>query len=314
VLYETVTLTLLGLKGIGPKSAGEFLSSNPIPANPSELHALLSDGAIARLGKIPDLDEVAVSWERAEGVIGQCRANGIAILGRTNPLPRLLREIPNAPLLLYVLGDQAALNEKSIAVIGTREPTEFGKKSAHKMAQVLAENKWVVVSGLAEGCDTQGHEGSLAGGGLTVAVLAHGFGRIYPAKNKLLSDRILECGGCLVTEYPPGMPPTRSSFIERDRIQSGLSLGVVVVETDIKGGTMHTVGHAKSQNRGIATIDHPPNLLNEPKTQGNQKLIQDGVATPLHNRGDLLHFVEALSSKQQLPDDKPTISQTTFDL
>jgi DNA processing protein len=296
MIYETVILSLLGLKGIGPKSAAELLTRKELPGDPEELHGLLRDGAIGRLKVIPELGEVRAAWELAQRTIADCHRTGVAILGGANPLPELLTKIPTPPLLLYVLGNRLALFEKSIAVIGTREPTEFGKKSAHRVAKVLAESKWTVTSGLAEGCDTQGHEGCLEGGGATVAVLAHGFGRIYPASNKGLASRILESGGCLVTEYPPGMPPTRSAFIERDRLQSGLSLGIIVVETDVQGGTMHTVGHAKAQKRGIATISHPAHLLTEPKIQGNQMLIREGIATPLTDRADLLLFADSLVS------------------
>jgi DNA processing protein len=177
----------------------------------------------------------------------------------------------------------------------------------------MAERGWCVVSGLAEGCDTEGHEGCLAAGGKTIAALAHGFGRIYPAKNKQLAERILESGGALITEYPPGTPPTRSSFIERDRLQSGLSLGIVVVETDIKGGTMHTVRHARDQGRGIAAISHPPEFVKEAKAQGNQQLIKDLIARPLANRDDLFRFAQEIS-RPSVEANPPAPSQSSLDL
>ena len=254
-----------------------------------------------------------MAWDAAEKLQEECDDAGIVVLGGRVPLPSALREIPNPPLLLYLQGNPEILDLKGIAVIGTREPTSFGRKSARRMAHVLAERGWCVVSGLAEGCDTEGHEGCLAAGGKTIAVLAHGFGRIYPAKNKQLADRILESGGALITEYAPGTPPTRSSFIERDRLQSGLSLGIIVVETDIKGGTMHTVGHAQAQGRGIGAISHPPELSDVSKSQGNQKLIREEIATPLRDRDDLIRFAESLVD-HDLPNQPPMNIQATLDL
>ncbi len=312
--YEAITLTLLSLRGVGPRSVADFLSSGYEATEADSLHKALLRGAISRLSSIPGVDDVRLAWERAERLIDDCAKQDVTILGGVNPLPVTLCSIPNPPLLLFVLGNYKLVYSKGIAVIGTREPTDFGRKAAHRMAHVLAENSWTVVSGLAEGCDTEGHEGCLAANGGTIAVLAHGFGRIYPSKNKMLSERILESGGCLATEYPPGVPPTKSSFIERDRLQSGLSRGIVVVETDVRGGTLHTVAHAKSQGRGIAALAHPSHLIGEPKAQGNQKLIREGVARPLSNRSDLIDFADSLDDKIPLDSGDDSHVQTTFDL
>jgi DNA processing protein len=228
-------------------------------------------------------------------MLDRCENQGVNVLWPTkSDFPVRLRTIPNPPLILFSLGDSTILNGDSVAVIGTREPTDFGVRSARKIARTLAEQGWVIVSGLAEGCDTAGHEGCLDGAGRTVAALAHGFGRIYPASNKGLAERIISHGGCLITEYPPGQPPTRGSFVERDRLQSGLSLGVIVIETDVKGGTMHTVRHAIEQSRPIAAVSHPEKMKSEPKAQGNRLLVAEGHATALEAKKDVFDFTDSL--------------------
>ncbi|MCH8275856.1 MAG: DNA-processing protein DprA, partial [Armatimonadetes bacterium] len=161
--------------------------------------------------------------------------------------------------------------------------------------ETAAEAGFAIVSGLAHGCDTYGHEGCLEGHGVAVGVLAHGLDRVYPAANRDLAERLLESGGCLVSEYPVGVRPMRAAFAERDRIQSGLSDGVLVIETDVKGGTMHTVRFSRDQGRPLACIDHPEKWLGEEKTMGNQKLIKDGWATPIPDGDALARFLDYIT-------------------
>ncbi len=148
----------------------------------------------------------------------------------------------------------------------------------------------VVVSGLAIGCDQYGHEGCVKVHGKSVAVLPCGLDKVYPAKNKNLAQKILDNNGCLISEYPIETKVFKNFFIERDRLQSGLSDGVIVVETDIKGGTMHTVGYTLDYKRVLACYKHPDRYLNEPKTFGNQKLIKEKKAISLSNNLELEEF------------------------
>ena len=286
-----ITLALLRLRGIGAGTVKILWRNCPDMSCLEDVVATLKrldDSRFRDRSWYPELEEAS---QFADRVLDQCEAQGIVVLSPGHSdFPARLRCIPNAPLLLFALGNFKCLVDDSVAVIGTREPTNFGLRSASRIARSFAEQSWVVVSGLAEGCDTAGHEGCLAGAGRTVAALAHGFGRIYPASNKNLAERIVAEGGCLVTEYPPGQAPTRGSFVERDRLQSGMSLGVIVIETDIKGGTMHTVRHATEQGRPLAAVLHPEELRSEPKTQGNALLIRERKATPLRDRGDVDNF------------------------
>jgi DNA processing protein len=158
---------------------------------------------------------------------------------------------------------------------------------AERLASSAAISGFAIVSGLAHGCDTLAHKGCVDVGGVGVAVLAHGLDKVYPAANKSLAQKLLDCGGCLVSEYPLGMTPMKTAFAERDRLQSGLSDCVLVIETDVKGGTMHTVRFARQQDRLLACIDHPEAWWGQPKVQGNRQMIADRWAVPIAD-GDAL--------------------------
>ena len=170
------------------------------------------------------------------------------------------------------MGNIDAIHRDCIAIVGTREPTEYGITAAKRLGALFAESGYTVVSGLANGIDTAAHQGALEVDGLTVAVLASGLDTVYPIKNKELAGAILKNNGALVSEYSWGTMVNRSYFVARDRIQSGLSLGVFVVETGIKGGTMHTVKSCKEQKRSLIVLKHPPYLIGHPKTCGNAQL------------------------------------------
>ena len=196
--------------------------------------------------------------------------------------PKQLKTIPNPPIQLFIKGNVDSLNnfEKSIAVIGTRNPTEISKKIAFEIAEKFSNKDYVIVSGLAKGCDTAAHEGCIKNNGSTVAVLAHGLHDIFPKSNLGLSEKIIISGGCLVSEYFHGKEPEDYFFIERDRIQSGLSSSIVLVESEIDGGSMHTINFAKAQNRNIYAM-RP--VSNSNSFLGNKKVIDDKIAIEFQN-------------------------------
>lgn len=189
--------------------------------------------------------------------------------------PSRLRTIEDMPVLLFVRGSiECAERQTSIAIIGTRDPSAFAQRAARSSARLAAESGALVVSGLAKGCDTLAHIGCLEGRGQTIAVLAHGLDKIYPSENRQLACQIVEEGGALLSEYPVGAPVHRSSFVERDRLQSGLSDCVLVIETSESGGTMHTVRFAHSQGRTLATVNHPSSFDRDDRVGGN-RLLRD---------------------------------------
>ena len=295
MVQKASILTLLNLKGIGPKSISEYLKVSNDLNGVDQIKEAIQSGFFKRLVEIPSSDEIDRVFEDAVKTIQSCTDSNINIL-IGNELPIYLKRIPNPPVLLFTKGNFEVLHTRSLAIIGTREPTNFGKESAFRISRTLTEKGWAIVSGLAKGCDFEAHAGCLAAQGRTVAVLAHGFGMIYPKEHEEIAEKILEGGGTLLTEYAPGCPPSKGSFIERDRLQSGLSHGVIVVETDVKGGTMHTIKHALGQGKIIAAISHPESMMGLPQSQGNSKLIKEKIARPLADKASLIQFSEELTA------------------
>ena len=186
--------------------------------------------------------------ERAGREIDQAKSLGAFFLTPWNPqYPRRLGDINGPPPILYCRGEPGCSLERSVAVVGTLTPTRWGMETAEKISGFLAEKGWTVVSGLAIGIDRHAHEAALGSGATTVAVLGGGLDRISPASHQVLADRMIRAGGCLFSELPFGTPPTVASRVRRDRIQSGISLATVMVESDIDGGAMHTARYAGEQ-------------------------------------------------------------------
>jgi len=288
---ETVVLALLRLRGVGPAA----IRALPVEA----LGAANARDLMERLKTVPtgrnatNLGDIDTAWEKAQMDLERCADLGVVCMSYASAaFPVTLRSIPKAPVVLFVYGDASALHRPSLAVVGTRDPSPFGSKAAHRIAASIAADDVGVVSGLAEGCDTAAHLGCLSVKGATIAVLAHGLGSIYPRSNTRLAERIAAEGGCLIAEYPPGIPPMPGNFVSRDRLQSGLSRGVVVVETDVVGGTMHTVRFAQEQRRLLAAVDHPAKWRSLRQSRGNQRLILEGAAVPLSDAVSLKQFVQ----------------------
>ena len=193
--------------------------------------------------------------------------------------PVQLRAIPDPPEVLYVLGEPAILAAPAIAIVGSRAPTPAGRETAYEFARRLAAAGLVVTSGLAAGVDAAAHRGAIAAGGRTVAVCATGLDRIYPAHNATLATEIAACGA-LVSEFPPGTPPLPGHFPRRNRLISGLSLGVLVVEARHRSGSLITARLAAEQGREVFAL---PGSIHSPLARGCHRLIRDGarlVETP----------------------------------
>lgn len=188
--------------------------------------------------------------------------------------PSLLAQTHDAPPLLYVRGDPNALHLPSIAIVGARHCTAQGGENAYQFARDLARGGFVITSGLALGIDSHAHRGALAASGITVAVMATGIDRLYPASNQALGEEILANGGCLVSEFPLGAKPLRPHFPQRNRIISGLSGGTLVVEAKVKSGSLITARLALRQNREVFAI---PGSIHNPLAKGCHQLIRDGA-------------------------------------
>ena len=297
-LDAVALLALMKVKGIGRRGAIRIVDTPRDAADPKS-HRDIIFGRAERAKISPS--ELSEAWRKSEQLLEQSATSGIEVYSLFDgDYPTRLRTIPDPPALLFVKGETGSLRGlKSVAIVGTREPTSYGAAVARRSGETSAEAGYVVVSGLAHGCDAFGHEGCLDANGIGIAVMAHGLDKVYPAANRGLAARLLENGGCLVSEYPVGVTPMRSAFAERDRIQSGLSDGVLVIETDFQGGTMHTVRFSREQQRPLACVEHPKKWLCEEKTQGNQKLIADGWATPIPDGPALVQFLARIATQIQ---------------
>lgn len=188
--------------------------------------------------------------------------------------PFLLREIPDPPAVLYILGDLPDEKLPRLAIVGTRKATSDGCSIAKTLAKELTEAGFIIVSGLAMGIDTAGHEGAVASRGKTVAVLGNGLNGIYPRLNKNLAEKILELSGTIISEYPPNEPAFPSNFLARNRIVSGLCLGTIVVEAPERSGSLVTARLALEQNREVFVVPGP---AHHPNYAGSHQLIRDGA-------------------------------------
>ena len=200
---------------------------------------------------------------------------GGAILTYEDPeYPDRLREIFDPPPVLWALGDMRLLSRPSIAIVGTRHPTPYGTGMAELLARDLASRRMVILSGMARGIDTAAHRGALAGNGSTVAVWGTGIDVIYPKENKSLAENILTAGGAILSEYPLGTFPAPQNFPRRNRILSGISLGVLVVEAGENSGTRVTARCALEQNRDVYAV---PGNVTTRNAWGPNTLIKQGA-------------------------------------
>jgi DNA processing protein len=206
----------------------------------------------------------------------------------------MFAQIPGPPLALFVNGNVDTLHLPSLAVIGSRNPTQGGRRNAHDFSKHLASQGFAIVSGLAQGIDTAAHEGALAAGGKTIAFLGTGIDRVYPAANRRLAHTIAE-SGALVSEYPLGAPPERWHFPERNRLISGLSLGTLVIEAARRSGSLITARLAAEQGREVFAL---PGSIHNALARGCHELIRQG-AKLVETAGDILSELQPLAAHMQ---------------
>jgi len=209
--------------------------------------------------------------------------------------PQRLKEIYDYPPVLYVRGNLLPEDECCLAVVGTRRATVYGRQVTEEIVSDLARNKVTIVSGLAKGIDSVAHRAAIEAGGRTVAVFACGLDIVYPAENAKLAREVME-HGALISEYPLGTRPKADNFPRRNRIMSGLSLGVLVVEAGEKSGALITANQALEQNREVFAV---PGSILSPASRGANHLIQEG-AKLVRNHVDVLEELNLAMMAQQL--------------
>jgi DNA processing protein len=228
----------------------------------------------------------------ASRLLDLSRRLGISVICMADrEYPARLLEIEDPPPLLYVKGPVELLSTRCVAVVGTREASNYGLQISHIVAQTAVEYDYAVVSGLATGIDSAAHRGALDAKGKTIAVLAHGLDIVYPPQHKELAQEIVNSGGCLVSEHSPGTPIKKREFVMRNRIQSGMSCMSVIVESGKTGGSIHQGRFTHEQGRPLYVVFLPTDT-NEFNLLGAHYLISHHGAKPISSRAELVAYLK----------------------
>lgn len=261
--------------GIGPRKATQLLerfgsAENVFHATRSELESLrLKPETIESILK-------REFYEKADEELEKVRKlGGDVLILDDGSYPYFLREIADPPITLYVKGDwQACFDAPCIAVVGSRRCSTYGENASEMLSRDLAANGICIISGLARGIDTAAHRGAITAGGRTIAVLGTGIDNVYPKENARLVDEILDSGGAIVSQFPLETPPLKDNFPYRNRIISGLSLGVLIVEASERSGSLITARLAMEQNREVLAV---PGNITSKNSFGTNYLIKSGA-------------------------------------
>ncbi len=267
-------ISLNMMEGMGPVTAASLeasLGSMEAVFTASKSDLMTVDGVGAR-----SAERILSERERVDGAAEAAKAErmGVRILTPVDDqYPDLLREIHDPPLALYVRGNVDSLSAQGLAVVGTRRPTHYGRDCSEQLSRQLASARYSIISGLARGIDTAAHRGALKAQGVTVGVLGSALDQFYPAENIELAAEMCE-RGCVISEFPFGRSPDKTTFPMRNRIVAGLSRGVLVVEAGIKSGAMITVNQALDQGKAVFAV---PGRIDQPSTRGTHYLIKNGA-------------------------------------
>jgi DNA processing protein len=261
--------------GVGPIAAGRLLAELGSPqaifaAGHARLAELVSPAQASALCA-PVLDATSALLERTLAWLREPGHHLLTLHDRA--YPRLLANIPDPPLLLYINGRVEMLDQPALAIVGSRNASTQGKANATRFAQALSDAGLAIVSGLALGIDAAAHEGALRGAGSTIAVVGTGLDRIYPARNEALARQIA-AQGCIISEYPLGTSALAGNFPRRNRIISGLAAGVLVVEAAAESGSLITANLAADQGREVFAL---PGSIHSALAKGCHKLIRKGA-------------------------------------
>lgn len=289
---------LTSVRGVGPLTRRRLVdalgSASAVLRAPAARLARVEGVGPKLAGAIENAPDAA----QARAMLDEAAALGIIATRHDEPqYPPRLREVYDAPALLYRRGEVLDVDERAVAIVGTRRATRYGLRQAEHLAAGLAKAGVTVVSGLARGIDAAAHRAAIAAGGRTLAVLAGGLMRIYPPEHGTLADEVAR-HGALLAESPPHMPPMSGSFPQRNRIISGASLGVVVVEAAERSGALITARHAAEQGRDAFALPGP---IDSAASLGCHRLIQEGAKLVV-TVDDILEELEPLGALRRRDD------------
>jgi DNA processing protein len=278
-------LRLTAVPRLGPLKIRALIArfgtpTDALKASPRDLH------------RVPGIDKKLASAiarhdgsQFAEAQVARMQRTGARIITAWDQeFPPLLKKIYDPPPLIFVLGSFAEVDSQALAIVGTRKPSPYGHRATEMLSEQLVAHGITIVSGLARGIDTIAHSATLKANGRTIAVIGSGLDVPYPPENRALMDRIQE-RGAVVSEFPFGTQPEAQNFPRRNRIISGLSLGIIVVESDQDGGAMITASTALDQNREVFAV---PGMITEKRSIGPHTLIRESRAKLVHSIEDVL--------------------------
>ena len=292
-LSKDIILALQQLDGFGNKTIFKIAKQTKMPicdfGQLCDLWKSLKRKKFEAISK----EDLEIAYETGQEIISRSRQNEIGIMSYFEDcFPQKLRKCTDEtgkidpPIILYYRGNKKILEKPGVAIIGTRMPTSSGLLAGKYFASEFAKRGYNIISGLAIGCDTTGHQGALEIGGTTTAFLANGldWAVIYPKENLELAKRIVTNGGLLLSEYPIGQNCGRYSLVARDRLQAGLSYATIVIQTGIKGGTMHAVNATVNAGKPLFVVEYKDSSVStHEKVQGNKWLIQEKNAYSLRS-------------------------------
>ena len=296
--YIINLLALNSLKGVGKKTLNEvplgvlqsikeekyllaYIQSKEFPLQRKNIQVL-------------SLSDVSAAYDGADKLVMDCKNKGITLITKfdAEKYPQRFFRLADYPPFFFAKGNVDCLKKTGIAVIGTREPSNTGKTWGTRLAEVFAEQGYTVISGLALGCDTCGHQGCLNGNGETIAVMPCPLDKVVPPQNEKLLDKIIKHNGCAISEYPIGAFTSKASFVERDRLQSGLAIGVAVIETGTQGGTWHAVNTAFKIKIPVGFLQFSEHHYAQVETsKGNKLAIEEKGCHGLKDQNSIRDFL-----------------------
>jgi DNA processing protein len=291
-------LKLCLVSGVGPRTRQQLLAhfgsaENVLAASISQLREV--GGVGPKLAK--SIVEARSSTD-AEKELQRCRATNVEVLVEgSDGYPRMLAEIPDPPGALFIRGRIEASDRLAIAIVGTRHATPYGIAQAERLASGLSRAGYTIISGLARGIDSAAHQAALAAGGRTIAVLGSGVLNVYPPENDRLATEITKAGA-VISESPPLAPPLSGAFPQRNRIVTGLSLGVIVVEASDRSGALISARHASEQGREVFAV---PGRVDSRTSKGCHRLLKEG-AKLVESVDDVLEELGPLVDTTPQPD------------
>ncbi len=292
-------LRLALVRGVGPLRLARLVewfgsAERVINARPIEVRQVEGIGAeLAR--RLGEAGSSAGTREVRIALRVLARLNAVAVTRHDPLFPESIRRLPDPPYLLFCIGDAGALTRQSVAVVGTRDPTVYGRRTARGLSEQLAGTGLAIVSGMARGIDAEAHRGALLANGLTIGVLGHGIDRVYPPECRDLFLTVRD-RGILLTEYAPGETPRAGNFPRRNRLITALSDAVLVVEMGLRSGAQHTVNYALDQGKEVLAVPGPVGV---PTCEGTNRLLQDGAAL-ITSASDVIEIIHGVGAGRSL--------------